>query len=85
MSIYTKEDIKQLLQNNVGTVTFTKTDGTERVMKCTLQSHVLPITEIVESKVIKTENPNVLSVWDLDNNGWRSFKIDSVLSLNINI
>jgi hypothetical protein len=85
MTTFSKEDINQLLQNNVGTVTFTKTDGTERVMKCTLQSHVLPITEIVEGKVIKTENPNVLSVWDLDNNGWRSFKIDSVLSLNINI
>ena len=28
------------------TVTFTKKDGTERVMKCTLQPDVLPVVEV---------------------------------------
>lgn len=27
------------------------------------------------------DNPNIVSVWDLDNQAWRSFRVDSVLSL----
>lgn len=78
--VYTKEDIKYALQRMVGEIRFTKVDGTERVLKCTLQPSVLPIVEEVEGKISKPENPNTLSVWDLENNGWRSFKIDSIIS-----
>jgi hypothetical protein len=31
-----------------------------------------------EGAVKRPENPDVLAVWDMDNNGWRSFRIDSV-------
>ena len=37
----TREDIVELLYNDVVTVTFTKADGTERVMECTLLQEVL--------------------------------------------
>ncbi len=36
-----REDIVELLYNDVATVTFTKADGTERVMECTLLQEVL--------------------------------------------
>ena len=58
-------------------VTFNKTDGTERVMNCTLQEGVA-IREEKKTDRIKTVNPNVLAVYDLDANGWRSFRVDSV-------
>ena len=37
----TREDIVELLYNDVGIVTFTKADGTERVMECTLLQEIL--------------------------------------------
>ena len=37
----TRVDVVELLYNDVATVTFTKADGTERVMECTLLQEVL--------------------------------------------
>lgn len=63
-------------------VKFMKTDGTERNMKCTLLTQFLPISDVkkIEEGKMKAGNENILAVWDLDNQGWRSFRIDSVLS-----
>ena len=27
---------------------------------------------------VKQENPDILAVWDVENEGWRSFRVDSV-------
>ena len=62
-------------------VTFTKKDGTERVLNCTLQPQYLP--ESIEKEGIRVSNPEVQSVWDLDNNGWRSFRFDSVKEFRV--
>jgi hypothetical protein len=85
MTTFTKQDIKTALQHSVGEITFTKTDGSERILKCTLQSKDLPVVEVVEGKNSKPENPDTLAVWDLENNGWRSFKIASIISVNYSI
>lgn len=77
-----KIELKEQLQSAVGIVTFTKADGTERVMRCTLQSEALP-QRTTESESARPENPNVLSVWDLENSGWRSFKVDAVKSFTL--
>lgn len=77
---YEKETIKQILQQTVGTVVFTKADGSERTMKCTLQESFLPISENKESTKTKSENQDVLSVWDIESQGWRSFRLDSIIS-----
>jgi hypothetical protein len=78
---FTKEYIRSLLKNNVVQVVFTKTDGSVREMKCTLQEQFVEVYEKKTDKV-KPENDNIVSVWDLDNNGWRSFKVDSVQSVS---
>ena len=59
-------------------VEFTKKDGTIRNMLCTRDSELIPAehTPSAESKV--KENLDVLRVYDLQNKGWRSFRIDSV-------
>ena len=64
------------LKKNVMRVTFTKINGEERVMRCTLHNSVLPEQPI--SGIKKKENQETLSVWDLDNDGWRSFRLDSI-------
>jgi hypothetical protein len=71
-------NLKELLKNGVVEVTFTKMNGDKRVMTCTLQPSFLP--EEVETEKTRKQNDDVLSVWDIDANGWRSFRFDSVIS-----
>ena len=71
--------LKSKLTNGEVNLTFTKKDGTIRFMKCTLQESVLPPAP-EESK--RKPNPEVLSVWDLEKNAWRSVRIDSITEIN---
>lgn len=79
-----KTQLKEIIQNNVVTVFFTKVDGTEREMKCTLMTEYLPDqyrnnnSQLLQESLGRLENVNTLSVWDLDANSWRSFRCDSV-------
>ena len=75
--MHSKDEIKKLAQDGVITVTFTKVDGSERVMKCTLNSSHLPSQMDIKEATSK-DNPNVLAVWDVDKSAWRSFRVDSV-------
>jgi hypothetical protein len=65
-------------------VTFTKKDGSERVMSCTLKSD---LTEDYEKKTEKTKqaNPDVCPVYDLDVKAWRSFRFDSVKKVSFEV
>ena len=85
--MFDKYELKEILSNTVSTVVFTKIDGTEREMKCTLLPEYLPTKPVVEGQQLlteslpKAENLSTLAVWDLEINGWRSFRIDSVKSV----
>ena len=70
--------LKGVLTVQPATITFTKKDGTERVMNCTLRGDLLPVVEIKEDKAPRKQNDSVLSVYDLDAQGWRSFTINTV-------
>ena len=74
-----RAELKSKLQNEIATVTFEKADGTLREMRCTLQSTFLP--EQKEDRKERAENEAVLAVWDIDNGGWRSFRMDSIKSI----
>ena len=56
---------------------FQKVNGELRDMFCTLQPSVLPkeYNLQLESKA----KPGVLVVWDIENNGWRSLRYESVI------
>lgn len=72
--------IKTILHEGQVRVVFVKKDGTERRMLCTLKPELLPVqTDIEEAVQKKTPNPSVLAVWDLENEGWRSFRFDSII------
>lgn len=73
----TRELLVENLKSNVLIVNFTKVNGEERKMLCTLHENVLPEPDISENP--KKENLDVVSVWDLDNDGWRSFRFDSII------
>ena len=65
------------LQQKVMRVTFTKVNGEERVMDCTLQEYMLP--ETVESN--RKQNEAVLPVFDINKGEWRSFRMDSITKI----
>lgn len=73
------ESLKQLLTTDIVTVIFTKKDGSKREMVCTTISDYLPPVSKVEH--IKYPSEKLVTVWDLEANGWRSFNFDSVLSI----
>ena len=78
--------LKDLLQTTPEVeVKFTKKDGTERVMKCTLHPDFLPKQEIKENtdKVARPQNDSVLPVYDLEAKGWRSFTVSSVKEVTV--
>lgn len=76
--------IKELLHIGVVEVLFLKKDGSERRMKCTLRPDLLPQqTDLKEQVQKKTPNPDVLAVWDLEANGWRSFRLDSLIGFTM--
>ena len=62
-----------------------KKDESIRKMICTLSDEYLPENkDEQENKKIKTENPNVIPVWDLEKLDWRSFRVDSVVEYETN-
>lgn len=76
--------LKIMLSTNIVTVTFNKKDGTERVMRCTLKPDMIQITETKKKKTRKT-SLDTLAVFDLEQDGWRSFTIKSVKNIQITL
>lgn len=82
--IFTKENLIDMLRNNVVTVTFTKVNGEERTMKCTLMAEYVPNAPSNNGQVLIQESESkAVSVWDMEANGWRSFRVDSVKSISM--
>lgn len=74
-----RENMKKALKRRVMKVTFEKIDGSTREMLCTLNSQYLPETTEKTTKNVRKENNDVISVYDIENDGWRSFRIDNVV------
>lgn len=72
-----------ILNISEATITFIKNDGTERVMRCTLDPVVLPKAEIKEDKKPRKKSDTTLAVYDIESNGWRSFVLKSVKSVHL--
>jgi hypothetical protein len=71
--------LHSLLLEGTYTVNFTKVDGTTRSMPCTLQSQY--IKDINTSKATRVKNQETISVWALDVDAWRSFKVMNIVSI----
>ena len=85
MSIFTRDGLIDLLRHNIVSVTFTKVNGEERVMDCTLQANLIPNAPTQNGELIvegKTTSNNI-AVWDVNANGWRSFRVASVKNVSV--
>jgi hypothetical protein len=85
MTIFTRDGLIDMLRHNVVSVTFTKVNGEERVMKCTLRSDLVPNALIQNGELVleQKQSSNNVSVWDVDANGWRSFRVANVKNISV--
>jgi len=80
--------LKGMLQAGPATITFTKVDGSERVMKCTLEAKDLPpAVPLAEGKTPRKETTSTkaLRVFDLEKKEWRSFTTKNVKRIELSI
>jgi hypothetical protein len=75
-----RENIVNILRETDALVTFTKVDGTERKMRCTLREGV---AEPTLGTSTRPTNQEIVNAWDLDNGGWRSFRVANVKNIEI--
>jgi hypothetical protein len=89
--IPTKEELYKLLEDEILEVTFIKLDGDKRVMTCTLKEDIKPKatkTDPLSQEKVRKVSDKVVSVWDVNAKGWRSFryerveKVEKVLTLD---
>lgn len=79
-----REEMVKLLKRGAVDITFTKVDGSLRTMRATLNpTHMPPQMKNEDLEAAdnhRKENPDVLPVWSINDLGWRSFRLDSILS-----
>lgn len=84
---YNRETLLEILHSREVTVKFRKLNNDLRIMRCTLKFDLLP--EQVQAKLLAEEkdedekiaNETLVTVYDLDEQGWRSFKIDRIIEV----
>jgi hypothetical protein len=82
--LLTRHELAEQLQSGVYNVTFTKVDGTERTMPCTLREDLLPPAvkeDPLSQKKVRAVNEEVMVVYCTDKNEWRSFRVANVKSV----
>lgn len=73
-----KDIIRKILRDGPAKVVFTKKDGTIREMICTLKRAILEEKQVELVNSGRRVNEEVLNVYDLEKDDWRSFRIDNV-------
>ncbi len=79
---YNKEVLDNMFsESDVLLVTFEKADSTIREMKCTQNLDLIPV-ESHPKGPSKPPSDVVRNVWEI-NNGWRCFKYDKILDVQL--
>lgn len=73
----TVAQFKKMLTSNVLDVTFTKQDGSERKMKCTLIPSRVPAAAAAKESTV-----NVVA-YDLDKSAWRSIPVAAIKKVSV--
>jgi hypothetical protein len=80
-----KDWLRHLLKDEIVTLTFTKKDGSERIMKCTLNEQHTPKIEKGIVVTSRKKSDEAQPVFDIEANGWRSFRWDSIEKIEFSL
>jgi hypothetical protein len=84
MALFERNTLLTDLRNGVIEVTFEKDNGQTRVLRCTLLMALMPqkyqekLEEQTNEQTYHQQNQDTIRAWDVDNKGWRSFKIEAI-------
>lgn len=79
-----RDRLVKTLREGIATVTFKKVDGKRRTMRCTLNQGLFSKKvreELNNSEGSRGMIPGVLPVYDLDKKAFRSFRLNSIISV----
>ena len=79
-----KDWLKGILRSGNVEVEFVKKDGNTRTMLCTLKEEAIP-SEFVPKGTTKVQSDETLAVFDVEANGWRSFRWDSLTKISASL
>jgi hypothetical protein len=78
--------MQDILKNERVNICFTKADGTERWLHCSLHPDLIPAEKLQKEEAsTRKRSIEAQSVWDIDKNDWRSFRWDSVREFSFNL
>lgn len=77
--------LQDMLRMGPVIVTFTKKDGSERVMECTLSSSLIPEKTTVTETSTRKQSTTSIAAYDLQAKGWRSFILKNVKHVSFTI
>lgn len=79
-----RESLIQKLRSDIVTVNFTKADGTERKMLCTLVESKIPTDKRPKTNEAQSSSTvgSSVRVFDTEKQEWRSFRFESVISVD---
>ena len=80
---FDRDAIFGLLKNNIATIVFEKVNGDLRKMRCTLKESMLPKYTSEKSDKERKTSEHTLAVYDVDEEGWRSFRLNSIKSVKV--
>jgi len=94
-----KQQVREGLHNGLMTVHFTKKNGDERVMTCTLKPEIIPVefhpkvkeeqanqqSDNVEMEKTEGKEDKICAVYDINAKGWRSFAWERVKDVQYGI
>jgi hypothetical protein len=76
--------LRGVLKMHETLITFTKKDGSERKMRCTLSENVIP-SEKMPKNAKKSQSDDAIAVFDVEKSDWRSFRFDSVKKIEFSL
>lgn len=76
------EEVITCLQEGIVEIKFVKVNGEERTMLATLNEDLIPL-DLRPTGSKRESNPEVQPVFDVEADGWRSFRWDALMSWDI--
>lgn len=89
MNLTTDKELQEHVLNNLRThqqgirVSFTKKDGTNREMLCTLVERNIPTDKQPKTETTSQTSGSAVRVFDIEKSEWRSFRWDSVTKVDL--
>ena len=77
-----KSKIKDIIADSKVTIRFIKANGEERILTGTNSPSLVPETSWDDPSGARKPNEAVQVIYDLENDGWRSFKWDNLIEIS---